>query len=159
MILCNRPVNRDKVYNIARRFVGNHADAEDVTQEVMMLVLNKGNDFRGDSSFNTWVHKVTVNAALAYRLKNRPRVFEVREEFELPAEIPLQQQETSAFITNAINRLPTIYRLPYVMSDVDELPNEVICEKLGITLSAVKSRLHRARMMMRTILMPYKDGL
>src|SRR4030088_3268295 len=60
-------------YNLARRMLGNDADAEDVTQEVLLQVVRKLNTFRGESAFPTWLHRVTVNAALAQRRKRAVR--------------------------------------------------------------------------------------
>src|SRR5436305_6188610 len=62
-----------RVYNLARRMLGNDADAEDVTQDVLLQVLRKGNTFRGEAAFPTWLHRVTVNAALANRRKRARR--------------------------------------------------------------------------------------
>src|SRR6266436_5131408 len=62
-----------RIYNIARRMVGNDADAEDVTQDVLLQVIRKLDTFRGDSQLSTWLHRVTVNAALAYRQKRANR--------------------------------------------------------------------------------------
>src|SRR3954453_17128380 len=58
-----------RVYNLARRMLGNDADAEDVTQDVLLQVVRKLHTFRGDAAFSTWLHRVTVNAALAHRRK------------------------------------------------------------------------------------------
>src|SRR5438093_6475777 len=62
-----------RVYNLARRMLGNDADAEDVTQDVLLQVVRKLNTFRGESAFPTWLHRVTVNAALAHRRKRATR--------------------------------------------------------------------------------------
>ena len=62
-----------RVYNLARRMLGNDADAEDVTQDVLLQVLRKLDTFRGESAFPTWLHRVTVNAALAHRRKRAVR--------------------------------------------------------------------------------------
>src|SRR5437016_10262927 len=61
------------VYNLARRMLGNDADAEDVTQDVLLQVVRKLDTFRGDAALSTWLHRVTVNAALAYRQKKANR--------------------------------------------------------------------------------------
>src|SRR4030088_1127999 len=60
-------------YNLARRMLGNDADAEDVTQDVLLQVVRKLDTFRGESAFPTWLHRVTVNAALAHRRKRTQR--------------------------------------------------------------------------------------
>src|SRR5437588_2898331 len=62
-----------RVYNLARRMLGNDADAEDVTQDVLLQVVRKLNTFRGESDISTWLHRVTVNAALAHRGKRARR--------------------------------------------------------------------------------------
>src|SRR5271167_2989331 len=62
-----------RIFAIARRMLGNDADAEDVMQEVLLLVIRKLDTFRGDSQFGTWLHRVTVNAALALRQKRANR--------------------------------------------------------------------------------------
>src|SRR5579884_3281978 len=62
-----------RVYNLARRMLGNDADAEDVTQDVLLQVVRKLDTFRGDAAFTTWLHRVTVNAALAARRKRARR--------------------------------------------------------------------------------------
>src|SRR2546421_3428582 len=66
-------VHAPRVYNVARRMLGNEADAEDVTQDVLLQVIRKLDTFRGDSQITTWLHRVTVNAALAYRQKRANR--------------------------------------------------------------------------------------
>src|ERR687885_358422 len=72
-----------RVYNLARRMLGNDADAEDVTQEVLLQVIRKLDTFRGESAFPTWLHRVTVNAALAHRRKRAAQQqHEVRDPLE-----------------------------------------------------------------------------
>src|SRR6266478_6367136 len=123
-----------RVYNLARRMLGNDADAEDVTQDVLLQVVRKLPTFRGESAFPTWLHRVTVNAALAHRRKQA-----VREDTHVAN--PLED-----LIDRAIAGLPAIYRTVLVLSDLEELPNAEIAERLGLTVPAVKSRLHRARL-------------
>src|SRR6266481_4789960 len=62
-----------RIYNLARRMLGNDADAEDVTQDVLLQVVRKLDTFRGDAALSTWLHRVTVNAALAFRQKKANR--------------------------------------------------------------------------------------
>jgi RNA polymerase sigma-70 factor (ECF subfamily) len=161
-----------RVYHLARRMLGNDADAEDVTQDVLLQVVRKLDSFRGESAFPTWLHRVTVNAALAHRRK-RAR----REDHHVPDPLenflddghhaahvrpwavrPDQQavdRETQELIEKAIAGLPEIYRDIYVLADVEGLPNAEIAEMLGLSIPAIKSRLHRARMLMRDALAPH----
>lgn len=162
-----------RVYNLARRILGNDADAEDVTQEVLVQVLQKLHTFRGESSFPTWLHRITVNAALAHRRKQAYRdehrvheplekVFEEGSDRLAPVRrwsVPPDEQvldgERQQVIEQAIAKLPENYRDVYVLADVEGLPNLEVADILGLQVPGVKSRLHRARLMMRDTLAPY----
>jgi RNA polymerase sigma-70 factor (ECF subfamily) len=160
-----------RVFHLARRMLGNDADAEDVTQDVLLQVLRKISTFRGEASLPTWLHKVTVNAALAHRRKRAARenhrIYDPLDDlpadghpgpvrrWSRAAEKQVLDHETQQVIEAAIGRVPEPYRDVYVLADVEGLSNADIAEMLGISLSAVKSRLHRARLMMRDRLAPY----
>jgi RNA polymerase sigma-70 factor, ECF subfamily len=164
-----------RVYNLSRRMLGNDADAEDVTQDVLLQVVRKLDTFRGDAAITTWLHRVTVNAALALRKKRSRneagRVYDPLENFtdegqhtgfvrpwpKMPEEMALDAEQKKA-IENAIAQLPDIYRDAFVLADVEQLPNNEIGELLELSLPAVKSRLHRARLMMRDLLTGYFEG-
>jgi RNA polymerase sigma-70 factor (ECF subfamily) len=151
------------VYNVAHRVLGNEADAEDVTQEVLLRVLHKLDSFRGEGRLESWLHRVTVNAALLHRRKSIRRR---AREMDIP--LAAQARENSAahaspaqrlldnemheLIERAIARLPKMYREVYVLADIEELSNAEIAEILHLGVPAVKSRLHRARSMMREAL-------
>jgi RNA polymerase sigma-70 factor (ECF subfamily) len=164
-----------RIYNIARRMLGNDADAEDVTQDVLLQVVRKLDTFRGDSQLGTWLHRVTVNAALAHRAKRANRQQHESAELidELPAnhstdgamkrwnvppDEPVLAAEQSELIEQAIHRLPNPFRDVYVLADVEGLPNDEIAGMLGLSVPAVKSRLHRARLRMRDALAPHFEG-
>jgi RNA polymerase sigma-70 factor (ECF subfamily) len=161
-----------RIYSLARRLLDNDADAEDVTQEVLLQVLRKKDTFRGDAAFSTWLHRLTVNAALAYRRQrgNRAKHHDHAAVEELPEEgapggpvrrwtLPPDQlalrQETRQLIEDAIGRLEEKYRDVYVLADVEGLSNAEIGSLLGLEVPAVKTRLHRARLMMRQALAPH----
>src|SRR5262249_31958216 len=152
--------------------LGNDADAEDVTQDVLLQVVRKLDTFRGEADVGTWLHRITVNAALAHRSKRaRLQEHEVHDEMDQlgadghphgvlrPWSIkPDQQaldQERQKIIEGAIANLPEIYRDVYVLADVEGLSNPEICTMLNLSLPAVKSRLHRGRMLMRNALAPH----
>jgi RNA polymerase sigma-70 factor (ECF subfamily) len=161
-----------RVYNLARRMLGNDADAEDVTQDVLVQVVRKLDTFRGEANLATWLHRVTVNAALAHRRKRAQRDERethdplnffledghhhqpVRPWSTTPAE-QVQQRETTQLIEKAIADLPEPYRDVYVLADVEGLPNADIGDMLGLSVPAVKSRLHRSRLMLRDALAPH----
>lgn len=161
-----------RVYNLARRMLGNDADAEDVAQDVLLQVVRKLDTFRGEANLATWLHRVTVNAALAHRRKRARR--EEREvhdplnaflddghhaapvkPWSLPPAAQAEQRETTQLIEKAISDLPEVYRDVYVLADVEGLPNADIGDMLGLSVPAVKSRLHRGRLLMRGALAPH----
>ena len=161
-----------RVYNLARRMLGNDADAEDVTQDVLLQVVRKLDTFRGDASLSTWLHRVAVNAALAHRRKRATREHrEIPDPMEMftehgyhahavkpwssaPDRLALKR-ETTELIDKAIMDLPDLYRDVYVLADVEGMPNQDIGDVLGLSLAAVKSRLHRGRLLMRGTLAPH----
>jgi RNA polymerase sigma-70 factor (ECF subfamily) len=151
------------VYNVARRVLGNEADAEDVTQEVLLRVLHKLDSFRGEGRLASWLHRVTVNAALLHRrkaIRRREREMDVplaaRAQEALGAyACPAQRlldNEMRELIQRAIAQLPENYRDVFVLADIEELSNAAIGRILRLGVPAVKSRLHRARLMMRDAL-------
>ncbi|MFO0809385.1 MAG: sigma-70 family RNA polymerase sigma factor [Gemmataceae bacterium] len=163
-----------RVYNLARRMLGNDADAEDVTQDVLLQVVRKLDSFRGESAFPTWLHRVTVNAALAHRRKRAGRDRHLASEsldavldhgngnhsapikpWSVSPDRAVLDAETQAQIEAAIAQLPEAYRDVYVLADVESMPNADIADILKLTVPAVKSRLHRARLMMRDALAPH----
>ena len=160
-----------RIYNLARRMLGNDADAEDVTQDVLLQVVRKLDSFRGESQIATWLHRVTVNAALAHRQKRANRqkheAGEATDELphadtngtvnrwsEAPDE-PVLAAEQAAIIDRAIADLPEPFRDVYVLADVEGLSNAEIADVLKLSVPAVKSRLHRARLRMRDALAPH----
>jgi RNA polymerase sigma-70 factor (ECF subfamily) len=155
--------------------LGNEADVEDVVQDVLLQVVRKLDSFRGESELTTWLHRVAVNAALLHRRKNAPRLArQVQAADEITYEgsryntgasrdrpdQQAQEREMRRLIEQAIERLPDMYRDPFVLSDIERLSNAEIGEALGLSLAAVKSRLHRARLLLRDALAPYfREGL
>jgi RNA polymerase sigma-70 factor (ECF subfamily) len=158
-----------RVYHTARRMVQSDADAEDVTQDVLLKVVRKLPSFRGEAALPTWLHRITVNTALSHR---RKRVFreqhrvgrDFHDWLDREAEkaaghqsVPRPEEEaveheTRQLLDRAIAALPPRYRGVFVLADIDGLPNATIAEMLGLSLPAVKSRLHRARLLLRDAL-------
>lgn len=160
-----------RVYSMARRMVASDVDAEDVTQDVLLQVVRKLPTFRGESAFPTWLHRVTVNAALTHRRRQAVRqelrfgqsaVLGGDEPIEatdplLPPDDQLVTHERRELLERAIQALPEAYRLVFVLSEVEGVPNAQIADRLDMSLAAIKSRLHRARAMLRDMLSPHFD--
>jgi RNA polymerase sigma-70 factor (ECF subfamily) len=162
----------ERVFNLARWFVLNPCDAEDVTQDVFLQVVRKLATFRGESELTTWLHRVTVNAALGHRRKarvkrtvsaigslerllDRGQALPGRRRRPLPPDQQAQARELGREIDRAIARLPKKYRQVFLLADMNKMSTAAIAGLLGIKLGAAKSRLHRARCLLRTYLTPY----
>ena len=155
-----------KIYGLAMRLTRNPSDAEDAVQEAFLLVYTKLDGFRGESAFGTWLYKVALNS-IYMKLRQRKHAAEdniddylprfdqhgmmqgmVRKFGDDPEDEAIRQQSTAA-VREAINKLPAEYRVVLVARDIDELSSEETADALGLTVAAVKSRLHRARLFLR----------
>ncbi|ABO50796.1 RNA polymerase, sigma-24 subunit, RpoE [Desulforamulus reducens MI-1] len=150
----------NKVYTIAYRLMGNHADASDLAQDAFIKIYQALPNFRGDSSFSTWIYHITVNVCRdeLRKRQRRPTVslddnssdsnnsntYEIRSNDPGPEEM-LDRSETQAMIQACLNTLSDDYREIIVMREIQELAYEEIAEILGCSLGTVKSRLSRAR--------------
>lgn len=152
-----------KAYHLALRLTRNPEDAEEVLHDAFVAVHRKVKAFEGKSQFSSWFYRVTVNAALMKirRRKNKqhfllddlpnPERERWRTQYE-PSESPdflTLRGELGAVLEEAIAALPTDYRIVFVLRDVDGLSNREVGSMLKITTPAVKSRLHRARLMLK----------
>ncbi|MFA6001388.1 MAG: sigma-70 family RNA polymerase sigma factor [Thermoleophilia bacterium] len=166
-----------RVYNLAYRMLGNRDDAEDVLQDTFFNVIRSLGKFQSRSSFSTWLYRVATNAALT-KLRQRSRRDKSESEFldeansvqqmahagikltdwsESPSE-KLLNNEARQVMDEAIAELPEMYRVVFVLRDVEGLPAAEVAEVLGLSVAAVKSRLHRARLYLRNRLSAYFTG-
>ncbi|MGD0445455.1 MAG: sigma-70 family RNA polymerase sigma factor [Edaphobacter sp.] len=163
-----RPHERS-VYIMALSLLHNEADAEDATQEAFLKAFRNLASFRGESKFSTWLISIVLNEARS-RLRSRKTVKVesldeppedqghftpalLRDWREIPSEA-LERGEVRYLLQQAITELPLIYREIFVLRDVEELSVNESAEALGITVAAVKVRLHRARIMLQKKLVP-----
>lgn len=157
-----------KLYNVAQRILGEPADAAEVIQEVFLTVFRKAESFQGNSQFSTWLYRLTVNEALGRIRKSKNRSKEVGYEEYLPkfaddghhtvrpvvdwsdtVEEQYAGQELRQLLAAALNQLKPVDKSVVVLSDVEGMADREIAEILGLTVSAVKTRLHRARLFLR----------
>jgi len=163
-----RPHERS-VYMIALSYMKNEADAEDVAQEAFIKAFRNLSTFRGDAKFSTWLISITLNEA-RNRLRRQGVVRMqsldeppdedgavspalLRDWREIPSEA-VQREEVRTLIKKAVELLPEIYRQVFLLRDVEELDVNETAETLSISISNVKVRLHRARMMLQKELAP-----
>ena len=165
-----RPYER-MVYLSVLAMLRNEQEAEDAAQEVMINAFRHLKSFRGDAKFSTWLVTIAMNEARqrlrkakAAQLESLDEEKEEREGDFTPAvltdwrEIPseaLEKKEMRQRLREAVEQLPPIYREVLVLRDLEELNQEETASALGINVTLVKVRLHRARMMLQKMLAPY----
>jgi len=166
-----RPYER-RVYAAAFAITRNDADAEDVAQEAMLKALKNLRQFRGESRFSTWLIQITVNEARMRKRREHAHVVEPIVESdaegnytprdfadwrEIPSET-LERKEIREKLAEALSSLSDIYREVFVLRDMQHLSIEETAKALGISTASVKTRLLRARLMLRDLLAPGLGG-
>lgn len=157
---------------VARRIVGNEEEAHDVLQDGFLSAFRNIGGFEGRAGLGTWLHRIIVNAALG-RLRRRRRHPERSIEDLLPhfdtdehmlfGPVPwkessatlLRQEETRTLVRRCIDQLPESYRTVLICRDIEDLGTEDTARVLGVSQGVVKTRLHRARQALRTLLDPH----
>ena len=163
-----RPYER-RVYAAAFAILRNEQDAEDAAQEAMLKAFANIRRFRAEARFSTWLIQITVNEALMRRRRERAVVMEgldghrssdeesgyAPREFadwrEIPSEA-LERKEVRQRLAEALGRLDRKYREVFVLRDMEHLNIQETAEALGISVASVKTRLLRARLMLRDLL-------
>lgn len=149
-------------YTLAIRLTGDEEDARDVTQEAYLKAHRGLAGFRGDARFSTWMYRITTNCAATYvqrraRHRHEP-LFEdlalAETSFDSDPEYHSDVSDLRNQLNVAIAALPPKLRSVVVLRDIYELPHEVIAQELGITVTAAKVRLHRARHRLRAEVFP-----
>lgn len=152
-------------YTLAYRLTGDEEDARDVVQEAYLRAFRGLKRFRGDAQFSTWMYRITANCAATFLGKRgRHRHDELNDDLNLedtrPASNPELQLDSAVSrdrLHEALRKLPPRLRAVVVLRDVYDLPHESIAAELGISESAAKVRLHRARRKLREDLYPLPD--
>lgn len=163
-----KPYER-RVYVTALALLRNDADAQDVAQEAILKAFANLRQFRGDSKFSTWLIQIAVNEARMRQRKQHAELFEpiagsqdeegayAPRDFadwrEIPSEA-LERGEIRALLAKALASLAQKYREVFILRDVQQISIEETAEVLNISIASVKTRLLRARLMLRDILAP-----
>jgi RNA polymerase sigma-70 factor (ECF subfamily) len=153
-----------EAYTLAYRLVGNEEDARDVVQETYLRAFRGLKNFRGDAQFTTWLYRITANCANTYLTRRvRHRHDELAEDARVPdldpGNDPVARADASALrdrLNDALRELPPRLRAVVVLRDVYDLSHEDIAAELGISETAAKVRLHRARRRLRELVFPLR---
>jgi RNA polymerase sigma-70 factor (ECF subfamily) len=161
-----------RLLSVARRMLHNEEDARDAVQDAFINAFRHRETFKGDSLISTWLHSIVVNSALM-RLRSRTRKAEEQIEDYLPRFLPdghyaekfvswtepvdvaLSRKETSQMVRAAIEELPETYRTVVLLRDIEGFSTEETAKIVNTTPNAVKIRLHRGRMALRTLIAPH----
>jgi RNA polymerase sigma-70 factor (ECF subfamily) len=162
-----------KVLNLAMRITRNQEDAEDVLQEVFITVFKKVDSFQHKAQFSSWLYRVAMNSSfMKIRSRNRRRTVSMEdveptikqnwvgnrtEMFDV--DFMSSRHELRSAIEAAVEGLPEDYRAIFILRDIDGLSNEAVSRVLQLSVPAVKSRLHRSRLLMRQQLKGHYDAL
>lgn len=165
----------DRVYSVAMGILRDEAEAQDALQETFLSAFRKLSSFRSESPFRAWLLRITTNTCLM-RLRSRRRRPEVPLEVRSPsfaddghferavvdwsplAEKALEDHELGERLRAAVEELPEKYRVVLMLADYEHLSMQEIAELLHLTVPAVKTRLHRARLGVREAVTDYLDG-
>ncbi len=161
-----------KVHNLAMRLTRNPEDAEEVLQDVFVTVYRKISGFEGKAKFSSWLYRITVNAAFMKLRKRKQdqsvslddmlphlqnKAITQRNAFGARSDALALNNEIRDALEAAIGKLPEDYRAVFVLRDIDGLSNKEVGDILSLSIPAVKSRLHRSRLMLRKRLRRFYD--
>lgn len=154
-----------RVYQLALKITGNPQDAQEASQDALWNAVRKITSFKGEAALGSWVYRIAANAAYQRLRGRRPqeqswenvlprfdgdgRLIEPHEDWSPRVDDPLLVDEARRIIQKAVDALPDDYRVAFLLHDVEGLPNPEIARALDLSLPAVKSRIHRARLFLR----------
>ncbi len=166
-----------RIHQLAFRYLKNWEDAEEVTQDVLMKVHRKIDAFRGDAALSSWIYRITFNTAMS-RLRNgrfsRPhevaqpdvvssegieRTAQEPKDWTSLADDQVMRGEMRRRLVQALTHLPTVYRVPVLLRDIQGLSTEEASVILKVKPQTLKSRLHRGRLILREHLADFAGGL
>ncbi len=140
-----------KVYTTAMNYVQNSEDAEEITQDVFLKVHKYASTFKGKSSINTWIYRITVNTALNViekrkRFKLVPFSTNINEpiNFEHPGVLE-ENKEKAKILYLVINQLPDAQKTSFILGFIEEQPRQEIANIMGVSVKAIESLLYRAK--------------
>ncbi len=160
---------------VARRMLHEEEDARDAVQEAFINAFRSRHTFKGDAQISTWLHSIVVNVALMKLRTRRRKPEESIQDFlprflpdqhhaehfpswTEPVDVALSRKETAEMVRKAIEELPETYRTVVLLRDIEGLSTEETAKLVDTTPNAVKIRLHRGRLALRTLIAPHLAG-
>lgn len=161
---------QDRLFNVAYRVLDNADDAADVVQDVFVNAYTSLKTFKGDSELFTWLYRIAFNTAISFKRRRRGVVRidaggedggldpEDRSTDTAP-EAGMERTEDERVLAEAMAKLSPEHRTVLVLKDIDGLKYEEIADAMGVPIGTVRSRLHRARLELKSLLDPDEVGL
>jgi len=165
MVAFNKMVDRYKkrLMNVLGRMLSSTEEAEDIVQETFVRVYQHRQSFNFKHCFSTWIYTICLNLARnELRKRKKFKYQDITEmqgnelEFAVDAKVPSRLPQ---MLETAIKELPVKYREAFLLRDVQEMPYEEVAKVLGVPLGTVKSRVNRARLILRDKLQPRLEGV
>ncbi len=164
MVAFNKIVDRykDRLMNVIGRMLSSREEAEDIVQETFVRVYQHRQSFNFEHCFSTWIYTIGLNLARnELRKRKKFKFYDITEMQGNETEFAVEMKLTGPLgkiIGVAIEELPEKYRLALILRDVEEMPYEEVARILDVPLGTVKSRVNRARVMLRDKLQPKLEG-
>jgi RNA polymerase sigma-70 factor (ECF subfamily) len=158
-------VNRyqDRLLNFVGRIVTDQETAEELIQETFLRVFNQKNSYTPEYAVSTWIYTIALNLARSELRKRKLRKFlsldflKEESDIEIPSRTSQSGEGLAPILQKAIESLPEDYKTAFILCDIQRLPYQQIAEILRVPVGTVKSRINRARAMLRGKLKPYKE--
>ena len=154
---------QDRLLNFVGRIITDRETAEELVQETFLRIFKQKNSYTPEYAVSTWIYTIALNLARSELRKRKLRRFIsldfIKEEadIELPDRVNLKAVSLAPIIQQAIEKLPDDYKTAFVLCDIQRLPYQQIAEVMRVPVGTVKSRINRARSMLRDKLKPYKE--
>ncbi|MCX7842764.1 MAG: sigma-70 family RNA polymerase sigma factor [Clostridia bacterium] len=164
--------SQKRVFNVALRMLGNHDDASEISQEVFIKVFKSIGSFKGNSSFSTWIYKITVNLCLdELRKRKNSRVISLDETIKIKDEevrmqieddgpspdVEVEKRAIRQVVTQAIEKLSDEHKVVVILRDIQGFSYDEIAKLINCPEGTVKSRINRARQSLKEILRGKKE--
>jgi RNA polymerase sigma-70 factor (ECF subfamily) len=152
--------HKDRLYSLAARLLGDHGEAEDITQETFLRAYQNIEEFRGDARFTTWLYRICYNLCLSCLERKKHQSMEEPVPEELPdlgEQLPEQllANERRDVVKRALSRMTPEFREVIVLYYTGQLPYEEVATLLELPVGTVRSRLHRGRAELKELVRPY----
>jgi len=154
---------KSRLYNFIVRIISEKETAEDILQDTFLRVYNQRKNYSPDFALSTWVYTIALNLVRSELRKRKLRKYlsldflKEESDVELADNVNPEPGRLKPLMDKAIAALPEEYRTAFILCDIDRLPYNEIAEIMRVPVGTVKSRINRARSMLREKLLPYKE--